>query len=556
MSNNMSAASIFRKHSSEASAVLVTAPQCSERNDSTDVVNVESERYETVDVSDDKKRNPLIKFLESNFGIEKKKTEEEMEEMEERASTVKIVSPVSKRETVGDFDICREYSYDGDDDDNNQNSNRNDRTLMPMDASMASLALEDDNVSKTHVLGRTYHPVHDYARRRDDESSLFWLTYRCDFPEIAPYNITSDAGWGCMLRSAQMLLAQTLRLHYKSRDWKPPQVLARRRQDPFVRSILTYFADFPSSTDSVYSLHNMVAAGLSKYDKLPGEWYGPGTACYVLRDLVHMHERQQAAGKTKLDRKIFRVHVASQGTVYRDTVRDAMTRDSKVRFEEEKKKKEKEKPPAHPLDLEWDEELVESVQAVEWDTSLLLMVPLRLGLKSFNEDYVQAVAHTFSFPQSVGVLGGRPRGARWFYGALADGSKIFGLDPHTVQNAPRRRTAQVNGKMSSVVELSDEYMRSCHTTYPEVFSLQKMDPSIALGFYCRDQADLEDLFNSLQRWKEANPRSPEVFAVADNAPDYSANVSSAMNDMMLNMEGSLLDVDDDQMSDEDEYVVL
>lgn len=320
--------------------------------------------------------------------------------------------------------------------------------------------------------------------------------------------------------------------------------------------MLTWFADFPSSNSdfSGYSLHNMVACGVSKYDKLPGEWYGPGTACYVLRDLVQMHERQQTSGKVNADKKIFRVHVASQGTVYKDEIQKLMTRDAKTLFEEEKKKKVSERPPAHPLDQQWEEELIESVEGAKWDAPLLLLIPLRLGLKSFNEDYSKAVAHTFSLPQSVGVLGGRPRGARWFYGALSDGSKILGLDPHTVQNAPRRRTARVNGKASSVVDLSDDYMRSVHTTYPEVFSLHKMDPSIALGFYCRDKADVDSLFASLKTWKEANTDSPELFTVADAVPDYAANVSSAMNDMMMS---SCSLADDSPMSDEeDEYVML
>lgn len=211
-SHRMSATSsgVGKRVPCEAScgAVLITAPYCTEHQDADGVVKVEMERQESVDLSE--KKNPfpaqLVRFFESNFGAESK-GESKMQEMEDRSSSVKIVSPVNKREVVGDFDICREYAYSGDEDDND-----NDDLTMPRAPGLAASKSRAANTKglemKTYVLGRTYHPINDYHPRRDDESSLFWFTYRCDFPEIAPYNITSDAGWGCMLRSLQMLCAQ------------------------------------------------------------------------------------------------------------------------------------------------------------------------------------------------------------------------------------------------------------------------------------------------------------------------------------------------------------
>lgn len=525
---------------------------------------IESETYQDVDVS--VAANPLRRFLESSFSIARQKSldEQEMKEfMTSNEAPVQIKSPVYKRETVESYDICREYSYSGDDDEDGISKHYFNAGPPLTSSNDTTAALRSDAcVISTYVLGKTYHPIHDYNSRRDDESSLFWFTYRCDFPCIEPYGITSDAGWGCMLRALQMLCGQALRLHYKSREWRPPAQQQQRRQDPFLRSVLTWFADFPSATESIYSLHNMVAAGLTKHDKLPGEWYGPGTACYVLRDLVEMHEKQQHNER----RRMFRVHVAAGGTVYRDSIEETMAREYKTRLESEKQKRAQElPPPSHPLDVAWEEELLDPLFAnvpgtslsrtdVAWDTALLLLVPLRLGLKSFNAEYVEAVAHTFSLPQSVGVLGGRPRGARWFYGALSDGSKIFGLDPHTVQTAPKRRTARVNGEPSSVVELSDEYMLSVHTTYPEVFSLTKMDPSIALGFFCRDRADLEKVFSSLQQWNTTHPDSQALFTVADKMPNYAGNTSSSAMDVMF--DSVMEDDDNDNTGEEDEYIML
>ena len=513
-------------------------------DDSSNITMVEPETCQDVDVGTG---TSIRRMLQSGLsaitgGQHNNTTETELEDMKAAAtvgeSPVSILRPKTNiKSTVDNFDICREYLCDSDDE-------LHERYFNDNEVAAKKSAPTESSVT-TYVLGKKYHPVHDYNARRDDESSLFWFTYRCDFPTIEPYGITSDAGWGCMLRALQMLMGQALRLHCKSREWRPQPALSSRRQDPFLRSILTWFADFPSSKESVYSLHNMVAAGLAKYDKLPGEWYGPGTACYVLRDLVELHSKQHA--------NLFRVHVAAGGTVYRDSIEDTMTRNTKAEREAAEQERAKNRPePSHPLDS-W-EEVTSNTNIGEdiptpWDTPLLLMIPLRLGLKTFNNDYIEGLAHVFSLPQSVGVLGGRPRGARWFYGALSDGSKTFGLDPHTVQSAPRRDP-------KGPIDFSDEYLRSVHTTYIEVCSMARLDPSIALGFYCRNRHDLEHVFSSLQQWSQAHPKKPELFAVADKAPDYASPSCGAGAD------AAMLELSDDDdgesacSNEEDEFVVL
>lgn len=418
----------------------------------------------------------------------------------------------------------------------------------PMHSTYTTVLLKNNerkNIPFVYLLGKTLHPVHDYRLRKEYEASLFWFTYRYDFPEIKPYGITSDSGWGCMLRSAQMLLAHTLRIHFKSRHWKSSVSLEKAKEDEFVRALLTWFSDFPSKTESIYSLHNMCASGLVNYDVLPGEWYGPGTACHVLRDLGSLHQRQQP--------NLFRIHVSSEGTVYKEALYNEMTKDGRQRVELRKlQQPASESLPLHPLDPSVSHSS-ECWEVLDWDTSLLLLIPLRLGLDRFNDGYIQSVARTFSFPQSVGILGGRPRGARWFYGAYADGSKVLGLDPHTVQLAPRKKGKGISS--SDSVDLSDEYLASVHTRFPEIFDLKSMDPSIALGFYCRNRKDFEDLqksMNELSRYSS----TPVLVSFLDKIPKYLS--PEAVDDMLFNEldEGIGVDPDEDAISDEDEYVLL
>ncbi|KAH7286070.1 hypothetical protein KP509_33G057200 [Ceratopteris richardii] len=63
-----------------------------------------------------------------------------------------------------------------------------------------------------------------YKQFETDIHSRIWVTYRRGFQVIMGTNITTDVGWGCMIRSAQMLLAQALICHRFGRSWRRSDV--------------------------------------------------------------------------------------------------------------------------------------------------------------------------------------------------------------------------------------------------------------------------------------------------------------------------------------------
>lgn len=129
-----------------------------------------------------------------------------------------------------------------------------------------------------------------------------------------------------------------------------------------------------------------------------------------------------------------------------------------------------------------------------------------------------------------------------------------------MQDAPQRRPARVNGTVVQVVDISEDYINSIHTTSQERVPMVRMDPSIALGFYCKTAADLQSIQTSMTGWHSHHPTLPELFTMADTSPDYVGNGTddSRMDDLMTSEDPFLNDDHDNDAnaSDEDEYVLL
>lgn len=92
--------------------------------------------------------------------------------------------------------------------------------------------------------------------RRDLQSRL-WFTYRTNMAPITG-KITSDTGWGCMLRSGQMMFAQAFLMHNLGRDWRLPLDSAYKNLPAGYRQVLEWFEDTPCAP---FSVHRIALAG-------------------------------------------------------------------------------------------------------------------------------------------------------------------------------------------------------------------------------------------------------------------------------------------------------
>ena len=80
----------------------------------------------------------------------------------------------------------------------------------------ANSASDNRETHTTWILGKSY-VTKDHLILKSRAKSFFKFTYRRDFPAMIPYAITTDSGWGCMIRVAQMMMAEILkRVHLGS----------------------------------------------------------------------------------------------------------------------------------------------------------------------------------------------------------------------------------------------------------------------------------------------------------------------------------------------------
>lgn len=301
-------------------------------------------------------------------------------------------------------------------------------------------------------------------------------------------------------------------LHLKSiKDWK---INEKEKTAPFsyYRQILRWFSDSPSPSFP-YSIHNFVKQShlidLKQYGKdyasittknKVGEYFTPSRICQIIKQAVEQHSPNGLC-----------VYIAENGVIYQDQVRVICTSPSSPQFTQKMKPERLSmgwtKINANfmqlsnsnyfnmvelieePNSTEENEQVDEEKIPVTW-RSLMILVPLRLGVENLNKTYIPFLKNILQLRQCIGIVGGKPKQSLYFAGyqgkindfnhfsffdvILKDDDLIY-LDPHIVRTSFRPED-----------KFSDDQF---HCAIPLKMSFLNMDPSLVLGFYCRDEKE-------------------------------------------------------------------
>lgn len=330
---------------------------------------------------------------------------------------------------------------------------------------------EPDDIPKTTydvwVLGKKYNAFQDIDRIRRDINSIIWCTYRKGFVPIGDEGLTSDKGWGCMLRCGQMVLGVALTRIHLSSDW----VWTPETRDPTYLKIVQRFEDRKLAP---YSIHQVALMGASE-GKEVGQWFGPNTVAQVIKKLVQHDKWSSLIIHVALDNTVVTKDILQQCTVNNDRGDSTSIPDNS--------------------------------NVSEW-MPLLLIVPLRLGLSEINPTYINGLKLCFQTSQSIGVIGGKPNQALYLIGYV--GEEVIYLDPHTTQ-----RSGLIENKTTDEQKEMD---CTYHCRYASRIPMLEMDPSVAVCFLCLTRRDFDELCETIEN--KLMQESQPLFEMCENRPAH------------------------------------
>ncbi|MCO5579019.1 hypothetical protein L7F22_032871 [Adiantum nelumboides] len=252
--------------------------------------------------------------------------------------------------------------------------------------------------------------------------------------------------------------------------------MRQKRQQEYAKyvQLLSWFMDEPSLA-CPFGVHRMAREG-KRLGKEVGEWFGPSTAAGAIKKLVDDYPEAGLG-----------VSMASDGVVYLNQVKtQAQTNSSGTHR-----------------------------RVGHWDRPVLVLIGIRLGLEGVHPMYHDSIKATFSFPQSVGIAGGRPSSSYYFVGY--QGNSLFYLDPHHVRSSIpfRHPPPDLQDDTSWWVQAySEAELSTYHNDRPRRMPMKSLDPSMLLGFLISDEDSLGDFVNRVK----ALPRP--IFSVLESMPKW------------------------------------
>lgn len=364
-------------------------------------------------------------------------------------------------------------------------------------------------------------------------SSLLYFSYRSNFPALIngnndtrngmPNMFTSDCGWGCMIRSSQMVLSRAL---YKLFKRKYPS-----KKGNVLLQCLFYFFDYPCNykelpdsflsilaqynsnirhgdnqsnekekcnIESVFppfSLRTICLVG-QLFNKRAGMWFSdfhlPQIFNLINREFDVIPDLSIIHFQGFINKRIVIKECFTQIKPITDTNRNTNTNIIDIN------------------DIAFESNITFLNKQYSYTKSGLIFISTRLGLEKISPDYYDSLKEVFNCKQFIGFIGGKGVMAYYFFGY--DSNHLLYLDPHFNQKASPN--------------INDELLNSYLPKKIYQLKFDKLQTCLTFAFLFRDDKEYNMLFEWLNKYSQStNP----CFTVVDGVDIDIVNKDDIIN---------------------------
>jgi len=355
--------------------------------------------------------------------------------------------------------------------------------------------------------------------------NLIWFSYRTNFEnyEINNENIITDAGWGCMIRTGQMIIAQAIQKLFNVKNLEDfiskfiflfldneidSEYLCQIENDNGKKSLsFNSFVKFGNefiihgfeeiinknpNLNKIYppfSLKTILTIP-SKVKKNPGEWFSN----YDIIDKFYQINRFYHPFNYFSDKKV-EIFNFSDAIIIEKIIKKCFEEcecncisnsyvkissqiyESFHEFQVVSRKEEDNK--CHCF----DNTIKIRDKNYKFKKMFIIFVSARHGLNQIDDSMKDKILNFFNYKNNIGFIGGKTSKAYYFIGNC-ENNLIF-LDPHNVQNS---------------ISINDIFVGNGSSSYKpnDVFymNINELSPSFTFGFAIKNLYEFEEFINN------------------------------------------------------------
>jgi hypothetical protein len=350
--------------------------------------------------------------------------------------------------------------------------------------------------SSIHFLYKIYNPKEEKGKKNYNNQlkKLLLITYRSDYKEQVNIKnkstYTSDCGWGCMIRSSQMIFSRMIYKIFK-------QIYKNKfTSDIITKSIIPFFLDnnismtdiniknrdciilgFDSyisqlnkflekriiengyknfhikSIDPPFSIHKICTIG-EIYGRTCGEWFSDF-------ELPKIYEIINTTFNIIPNLSIFHFNSDIEMNLVIDKCFEKIDKNVEIPSSEEKNYFKNEKN-----------------EKFAFKKMGAIFVSVRLGVSSIPQEYFFSIKKVFECKQLIGIIGGKVNWASYFFGYSND--DLLYLDPHYNQE--------------SINDLDEKNLMTYIDKIVYCFPIQTLQSAFTIGFLFRNLIEFRSLY--------------------------------------------------------------